>query len=928
MMSILLPNTDASKPLEAPQTGGGPDQVLLRVVDVALGGCVVVVPLCLGGWHPLGRLALVALSVMAAVAWLARRIVQGEFRWRRSAAEPLLVGAVLLVVFQMVPWPAGWLAWLSPKAAEVLPLWFADGESSAGLGGWATVSLAPAATRAALEMLLAYGLLFLVAVQRLSRIEDVERVLRWCAFCALGMAAFGLVQFLTSNGKFFWFYEHPYQTTSDAVQGSFVNRNHFAHFLALGIGPLLWWIQDSLRHRRHRRTKHKGSSQQEFAVGGRDTGLRWLGVGLILLAGLLSLSRGGMIALFGAGAIAVVVLHQARRLRVAVIGGLAAAAVLVGVALAIFGHQGVTARLDDFASGSIDTLDASGHRRAIWSAGFRAAADFPILGTGAGSQRWIHPMYLDPTGYPGFAQRAGRIHFLHADNGPLEIALETGIPGVLLLVVGLAILARWCVIGLWRAESSRERVAAGAVTAALAASLLHNLVDCPWYVPGCMVVVVLLAAGACRLCQLTADETARRAQRRAYSVQTAWMAAGVVAIVGGWLVWQQVGPAVAESSWHTYQLIARRPSEATDADGLKHDMASETLTVDENPSPSTLDRIIGALEDVVQSDPRHAEARMLLAGYYLQRFERLQETSPINAMPLSAVREAAIASRFASRGELDAWLARSVGPHAGHLEQARRHTRQALAVCPLQAIGYLHLAELGFLEGRVSRSGTSACVAQAMRLGPFNGAVLRAAAEEAILAGNQGEGIALWQRAYRCGRADQQALLCRLAGRICPENPASDVAFFLNTFQPDLVILRQLESVYTPRATDAQLVALRRCHADAAEAAAQAQSGPSAAKFWREARLARYRLGDMAGTLECLRRACECDPNDYDTRHRLALDLARQQCYGEAREHIQWCLDRQPDDPALREVARQVTRYQASRQAQTDPRAPNSHFRR
>ena len=56
------------------------------------------------------------------------------------------------------------------------------------------------------------------------------------------MASFALVQHFVSNGKFLWVYEHPFRNSYDPVKGSFINRNHFTHMLALGIGPLIFWI--------------------------------------------------------------------------------------------------------------------------------------------------------------------------------------------------------------------------------------------------------------------------------------------------------------------------------------------------------------------------------------------------------------------------------------------------------------------------------------------------------------------------------------------------------------------------------------------------------------------------------------------------------------------------------------------------------------
>ena len=137
----------------------------------------------------------------------------------------------------------------APRTAELLPLWNHE-PGPAALGAWSYVSFTPSETKGGLVLFLDFIFVFFVVVQRIGSLEDVERLLRWCAVAAVGMALFGIVQLLASNGKFFWVYQHPFAPTSDAAKGSFANRNHFAQFLALGIGPLLWWLQDVSRRGR------------------------------------------------------------------------------------------------------------------------------------------------------------------------------------------------------------------------------------------------------------------------------------------------------------------------------------------------------------------------------------------------------------------------------------------------------------------------------------------------------------------------------------------------------------------------------------------------------------------------------------------------------------------------------------------------------
>ena len=122
------------------------------------------------------------------------------------------------------------------------------------LGPWKTLSLTPRDTMLSLAMLVSYGLLFTVLTQRIQTTADVEKLLNAIGIAAVVMAAFGLLQFFTSNGKFFWCYVHPYRTTDQYAMGSFMNRNHFASFLVLGVGPLVRWLVSVVRAEGSRRT--------------------------------------------------------------------------------------------------------------------------------------------------------------------------------------------------------------------------------------------------------------------------------------------------------------------------------------------------------------------------------------------------------------------------------------------------------------------------------------------------------------------------------------------------------------------------------------------------------------------------------------------------------------------------------------------------
>src|SRR5262245_52039343 len=95
---------------------------LLRVVDAGLIGINCVAPIFFGGRHDFGRLVLVSLIGVTATAWFIRQALLPGAQWIRTFAHWILLSAVGLLVLQLIPLPSSWLAKLSPRTAELLPL--------------------------------------------------------------------------------------------------------------------------------------------------------------------------------------------------------------------------------------------------------------------------------------------------------------------------------------------------------------------------------------------------------------------------------------------------------------------------------------------------------------------------------------------------------------------------------------------------------------------------------------------------------------------------------------------------------------------------------------------------------------------------------------------------------------------------------------
>jgi hypothetical protein len=881
------------------------DRFLLHVVDGSLAGVIFLTPLLMGGRHALGQLVLTVLAVAAAWTWAVRQCFCGKAAWRPARATPLILAGLAIVVLQAVPLPSSVLACLASHTTDILPLWNGTEASPLAIGPWPYVSFTPTETLAGLVLLLDFAILFFVVVQRIDRIEDVERLLRWCALSAICMAAFGIVQLLTSNGKFFWFYRHPFAITSDAAKGSFSNRNHFADFLALGVGPLIWWLQDTSRRTRARAIATARSLVDNFHRVELKTYLLGMALGIVLFAGLLSLSRGGIVVMFLAATVSASLCYRASSISGHFLAGLVAVALLIGISLTIYGFDRVSSRLEDLTSGSVERLDSQAGRRVIWAAAAKAIPNYLPLGAGVGSFPEVYPMYTD-------AIRDEDVEYTHAENSPLQVTLETGVPGIALALAGIGLVAFWCFNGARPAASPRFRVCAAAVAASLCASVAHALVDFVWYVPACMAMMAMLAACAARVSQLAKDKRAMEGRtRRVASRQSTmpnpsvsplfWPAVAILLmLLGGWMIARGIGPAGAQLYWDEY-LVARHTSQA-----------KPTTAVAEAEQQR---QWIAWLEKAVQWQPTHARAHLALAESHRRLFDALQANAE-NPMSVASIRDAAIQSQFRSYEGLAAWLARAIGPHWAHLQQALIHTRRALRLSPLEGRGYVYLADLSFLGG-ADAAANRAYVQQAVRVRPFDGAVLAAAASDALLAGDATRWLEYSKRAVHCGHQQQQRFIDDLVACTPTENLPGLIDFIIREFDLDLHGMRLLNAACAQRCQPEQMCALLRRQAEQARLAAHGLSGREAAIAWLESQQLHSQLGNGDEAMQCARNAVQCDPGNYNAHYQLAFSLLGRQLFAEAESQLRWCLQRTPRDQVVAAKLRDAVKGQLDSQRRT-----------
>ncbi len=563
-----------------------------------------------------------------------------------------------------------------------------------------------------------------------------------------------------------------------------------------------------------------------------------LALAVVLFAGLMSLSRGGMAALFIAALVSAAVGCLASAATGRFLGIMLAACLVIGAALSVFGLDDVGRRLETLTHGKAEQNEWSGGRITLWTSVAGAIPDYFWFGAGAGSFNEVYPIYSD-----GALNES--IEFTHAENSYLQVLLETGASGLGLALACLVLWCSWCVAG-WKG-SERLKICAGAIAGALAAGTAQALVDFVWYVPACVAIMAILAACALRVSQFAAPRTidVQPAPMRRLAAVTA---AIVLMLAGAWMIHNRIGPASAQPYWEQYliTLQANYPGQppADNTDSSAGHNAGTAAVGREN-------KLIGCLENAVYWQPTHSSAHLALAEAHLRLFDKLQANSP-NPMTLINIRDAALDSDFSSPQALSDWLARALGDHWIHLDAALRHTRQALSLCPLQGRGYIYLGKISFLEGKKSLT-KQACIAQALRVRPFDGAVVCAAAAEALLEGDMQRWLELSKRGFRCGPAYQRELICNLVANVPSEGIQPMIDFIITQFQPDLEGLQSLYAACSKRVDAELLVPLCQYQALRAEFEARNRKDPGALAIWLEAQRLHTQLNDGPQALQCAR---------------------------------------------------------------------------
>lgn len=387
----------------------------------------------------------------AAIVVLAMTLWPLRFDIFRDARKPAIAAAAVyvLLIVQLVPLPPGTWAGMPGHAA------YAAVAQQTGSVKWRPWTVSPDLTLNSLAALIPATAMGLLALALDFRGRVV--LARMVAAIACASAVLGLMQFASGGTAL-----HLFRTSSDSsAVGLFANRNHEAVLMACGL-PVVSALASIRTHQDGWSRRHLAFAVcaailllMALAATGSRMGLLLGSVALVAAATIyLVTSR----AIGSAG-------RSAARLWVAGIGLVVAAALPVTLLVA---KSGAVARLMH------DPVDET--RAAAFAPMWQAARAFLPFGAGFGA--------FDPV-YRRFEPDAllSTIYLNQAHNEPMQLAIEGGIPALVLLALFLA----WWLNSVIRTVRPRESASRRALGMAMAAAtlilMLSSLVDYPLRTP-------------------------------------------------------------------------------------------------------------------------------------------------------------------------------------------------------------------------------------------------------------------------------------------------------------------------------------------------------------------------------------------------------------------------------------------------------------
>lgn len=393
---------------------------------------LVAAPLA-GGIYKWAWAILCLLSIVCGALTLWSTALRSSTGTKPDSVFLILICFVGLLVIQLLPLPLGLVGWLSPIRLDHQAYLASVGPDR---NSWISITAAMGTTRDAVWLAIAC-VAVLYTGRNLGR--EPGQIPRW--FGLLGAIASALAVF----GVGLWLFQ------GQRLYASFAQPNRAAAYFAM-CAPLLIALHMT-------RKPHNGKPR-------KVTVLLLVAAAVVQLALLMTLSRWGIASLIAASLLVMGLFVRRKRTIFRASAVVLALVTLICVFLVLaplWERYSLLMRGDVTLSG----------RFKCWTQSLGIVRDFPFLGSGAGSFRYVFAGYQQPD-LPGWWK------FTHSDY--LNLLCDTGIIGAVLIGCFLVLVFRK-VYPLRTCENSEKRWLAGAALTSFLSILIHGIADFNFQIP-------------------------------------------------------------------------------------------------------------------------------------------------------------------------------------------------------------------------------------------------------------------------------------------------------------------------------------------------------------------------------------------------------------------------------------------------------------
>ena len=566
-------------------------------------------------------------------------------RLPKTSLDIAFLVLLVFLFFQITPLPGFVLGFLSPDAAVVWEKsWSAASLVGSGsrLESWSSLAPYVYPVRMSIIRFTVYGLFSLGLIRVLNSQKRIELTIFLILAMGCFEALYGLIQAYSGSPQVLWFKSIASKTSAT---GTYINRNHFAGFMAMGM--LLAAAYSAALSERRRGPSDTRKSRIGFRAGVSQflTGEQLLNKRILILFGgvvmgiglIFSASRGGIIS--AAGGLFCISLFFVFRRGHRRKGIIFLVLFLVTSAYAL--NIGV-----DYVVGRFKTIDAGiGGRTRYAQKAMEMFADYKVAGVGVGNFKYAFPRYQAVEDKEKF------IRFAHNDWA--QFLLEAGIIGMALLLACVAYYLYFS-IRLWRKREDTFAVCLGiAPIAALTSIGIHSFSDFNLHIPAnFMILVAIIAIGYAAL-HLERHHRRDKMNYRYYDLPLKYRGGVVLVLIFGligWSGWWTIKHFMAEAYCNTVpnstlnrdplppmeeiaKAIEWDPSNARywyklgiglrNADfGLRNGEKTSTDYTDyAERKKQDQKEIIGALEEAVRLNPFEAQYHVRLGWEYAHQWK-------------------------------------------------------------------------------------------------------------------------------------------------------------------------------------------------------------------------------------------------------------------------------------------------------------------